>query len=133
MNYSIETNSKLSYAIFKHSDALFMGPYSEERLSTLSRSKFDLVMYTCALIASKVSEIDDNWIRIYEIEKDSKYQFAYKIITKWEVKILEELNWSFMIQTPLTYLNLFLSSGVLFSDDSIEDIRLQEYTKDIEK
>lgn len=123
----------MSYAIFKHSDALFMSPYSEDRLASLSNTNISLIMYICVLIASKYSQIDDNLVRVFEIEKDSKYQYNYKNITRCEIKVLEELNWAFMVQTPTTYTNLFFSAGVVFSDDRLNGLVMSKQPLSKEK
>lgn len=59
-------------------------------------------------------------MRIFELEKEFKYKYTFKNITTCENRILEELNWNVFVQTPYHYINLFLSGGVLFTDDEIE-------------
>lgn len=109
------SNSLLAYAIFKKSDALFMTSGSKERLERFD--SFQLIAITCLLIASKFTETDQTCLRIYELEKEYRYQYTFKNITSCEQKILEEINWNTFVQTPYHYVNLFLSAGVLFSDD----------------
>lgn len=106
---------------FQYSDHLTLTSKSIQRLSSLRNSKIDLAAATWILIASKVHEIDNNLIRIYEIEKEMKYKYTYKNITWCEAKIYEELNWNLIVQTPYHYVNLFISAGVLFTDDTIQD------------
>jgi hypothetical protein len=103
------------YAIFQKSDSLFMTTGSKERLERLD--SLPLVAITCLLIASKFEETDENCLRIHELEKEYKYKYTFKNITSCEQKILEEINWNTFIQTPYYYINLYFSSGVLFSDD----------------
>ncbi|CAI2373742.1 unnamed protein product [Moneuplotes crassus] len=109
------SNSRV--AIFKKSDALFMKTDSEPRLRSLINTSLELIALTCLLIATKVHEIDCTCLRIYELEKESKYMYTYKNITKCEGRILEEINWNTYIQTPLDYTNLYLTAGVLFTND----------------
>ena len=110
-----------NYNPFRSSTTYETESRTVQRLSTLRNSKLDLASATWALIASKIHEIDDNLIRIYEIEKEMKYKYTFKNITNWEQKIYEELNWNLFIQTPYHYANLFISAGVLFTDDIIKE------------
>ena len=113
-------NSKLSYAIFQKSDALFMTARSEDRLKSLKNSKLELIALTWVLLACKFYERDENLVRIFELEKEFKYKYTFKNITTCENRILDELNWNVFVQTPNHYINLFLSGGILFTDDEIE-------------
>lgn len=49
-----------------------------------------------------------------------RYRYTFKNLTNCEQKILEELNWNTLIQVPFHYLNLFVSAGILFTDDKVE-------------
>ena len=124
LNFSKRPNSKLDSSIlcsqtFQLSNAIEVNKNSKERLISLKNSKLELLTITCALIASKVHEIDDKLIRIFELEKFMKYKYTYNNITHCEAKILDEINWNLVIQTPYHYINLYISAGVLFTDDII--------------
>ena len=106
---------------FISSNAVELNLKSKDRLISLKNSKLELIAVTWALIASKVHEIDDKIIRIFDIEKSMKYKYTFKNITHWEQKVWEELNWNLFIQTPYHYIDLFLSAGILFTDDVVRE------------
>jgi len=97
-----------------------MTSLSEERLQSLVNTSFELIALTCLLISTKIHETDLTCLRIFELEKEFRYKYTFKNFTTCEQRILEEMNWCTYVQTPLDYTNLFMSAGILFTDDTYE-------------
>jgi hypothetical protein len=83
-----------------------------------------LVALTCLLLAAKYDELDKN------IPSLSKFLYAAKIqsirnssVKKCEAKILNELSWNLRIITPLNFLELLLTQGVIHESDGNVDIK----------
>lgn len=112
--------------MFQKSDPLFLKPSSSERLKSLSNTSAELIAITCLLISTKIHEIDLTCLRIYELEKEFRYKYTFKNITTCEHRILEEINWNAYVQTPLDFVNLYITGGILFEDDTYT-VRGQEY------
>lgn len=73
------------------------------------------------MLAAKFNERDENLVKISELQKECKYNFTFKNITSCETKIIQELKWNLLIQTPLHYVKLFYSAGVVFTSDVYSD------------
>jgi hypothetical protein len=99
----------------------FYGKDTSNRVKALTTVKKELLMITWLLVAAKFNERDENLVHIGELQKECKYTFTYKNITSCEAKILQELNWNMMIQTPLHFIKLFYSTGVVFASDNYFD------------
>lgn len=102
-------------------DSIYFGKDSSMRIKALTTIKKELLMISCLLIAAKFNERDENLVKINELQKECKYTFTFKNITSCEAKILQELRWSMLIQTPLHYVKLFYSTGVVFASDTFFD------------
>lgn len=76
-------------------------------------------MLTCVFISAKFYEKDSRGPTANDIQTISKEKFKSKDILFMEKEILKTLNWNLMVKTPADYVDLFLSQGVLFSNDQI--------------
>lgn len=101
--------------------SVYFGKDTSSRVKVLSTVKKELLLMSCLLIAAKFNERDENLVKINELQKECKYNYTFKNITSCEAKILQELKWNLSLQTPLHYVMLFYSSGVIFSSDSCYD------------
>lgn len=99
--------------------SVFFGKDQSQRVKNLASYKKELLMVCSLLIAAKFNERDDQPIQISELQKLLKHNFTWKIIVACEAKILQELNWNITMQTPLHFVKLFSSAGLLFSDDIV--------------
>ena len=84
-------------------------------------------------MASKFNERDEELIKISELQKECRHTFTYKNIVACEAKILQELKWNCTMQTPLHYIKLFYSTGIIFSSDNIQIDKAEEFqVRDLE-
>lgn len=101
--------------------SVYFGKDTSPRIKALTSVKKELLMISWLLIAAKFNERDENLVKINELQKEWKNSFTFKNITSWESKILQELKWNLLIQTPLHYMKLFLYAGVVFESDQFCD------------
>lgn len=101
--------------------SIYYGKDTSPRVKALASVKKELLMISWLLIAAKFNERDENLVKINELQKEWKNSFTYKNIISWESKILEELKWNLLIQTPLHYMKLFFYVGVVFESDQFYD------------
>ena len=101
--------------------SIYFGKDISPRIKALTSVKKELLMISCLLIAAKFNERDENLIKINDLQKECKNSFTFKNIISWEAKILQELKWNLLIQTPLHYLKIFSWTGVTFESDQFID------------
>ena len=101
--------------------SIYYGKDISPRVKALTSVKKELLMISWLLIAAKFNERDENLVKINEIQKEWKNSFTFKNIVSWESKILQELKWNLLIQTPLNYMKLFSCTSVTFESDQFYD------------
>jgi len=79
-----------------------------------------LLAITCVLLSSKFYEPDENLIMTFDLKKKFGRTFISKEDYKRaELRLMDILDWNMLIQSPLDYIQLFETLGLLQSDDVI--------------
>lgn len=61
------------------------------------------------------------WLRLKNYRKNANIILHGNNITTCEAKIIKEMNWNMLLQTPLHFVKLFYCTGVIFSSDMYND------------
>ena len=94
-----------------------------ERENFISFEKF-LVALTCLLLATKYDELDKNIPPLSEFLYAARLQsIKSSNVKRCEAKILNELSWNLRIITPLNFLELLLTQGIIHESDGNIDVK----------
>lgn len=99
----------------------FFNSESEQDLKNddTGKSKLQLITLACLFISAKYNEKDSRGPTARDFEELTKKRYTEKQVIEAEIEIMKVLSWDIMFSTPADYIHLFLSQGVLFSDDKI--------------
>jgi len=99
--------------------------YTDYVLSRLNiaSGKFNLIALTCLIIAVKYDELDKNIPSLFDFINIARSTFFVKPkdIKDCEAKILSTLSWNLCIITPLNFLDILFTQGVLHITDTITE------------
>ena len=81
-----------------------------------------IVVTTCFLIASKYDEIDDQLVKIKDVQtkyfdRETSNCPSYNDIVETERMLMELFEWDLGFLLPIHFLEMFLANGILFSTD----------------
>jgi hypothetical protein len=88
-------------------------------LKEYSRGSYQGVALVALLIAAKIEELDENVPRLPRLARFSTHS-AFSL-RKMELELLTTLSWKLTVITPMHFIEHFLSLGVVFETDSVED------------
>jgi hypothetical protein len=119
------TNSSLHIAV----------AYMDYVLSKLNfpSGKFNLIALTCLIIAVKYDELDENIPSLFDFMSATRSTLFTKPndIKNCEAKVLSALGWNLCIITPLNFLEILFTQGVVHITDTVEGKVNVETAKDI--
>lgn len=95
------------------------------------KDSVEILALICLLIASKFHETCDQSSKTRKIYNVCKQRVGEKNILKYESLVSNILEWDFDIQTPLHFVNFYLSRGVIFSSDKTYNKPLNRLLNDI--
>lgn len=86
-----------------------------------STGKFNLVALTCLIIATKYDELDRNIPSLLDFMGAARSMLLVKPndVKSCEAKILGALSWNLCVITPLNFLDILFTQGVLHISDKI--------------
>jgi Cyclin, C-terminal domain/Cyclin, N-terminal domain len=82
-------------------------------------SRLQLVAMSCIVVAAKYEEPEEKVPTAAMMNTYANNVYPPKMIHQMEVLLLNRLSWSLTMVTPLHYLGLFHSKGILFQRDSV--------------
>lgn len=83
------------------------------------KSRYQLVAMACLVIAAKYEEAEEHVPSTETVNGYASHAYPPKMVHQMEVLVLTRLDWSLTCITPLHYLGIFHSRGVLFETDTI--------------
>ena len=100
-----------------------------------TKYKYDLIALTCLLLAAKYDELDRNIPALndlIDIAKSKIPSVKANEIKQCEAYILKLFEWDLKVVTPLLFVELLLTQGVLCSTDEVpENFLIKEKAKSI--
>ncbi len=84
----------------------------------IASKMYPVVALTCLIIAAKYDELDRNIPPYDDYIKASSLEVAKENLIECEMHLLQQLSWNLRVVTPLIFLQLLLTQGVIFSNDS---------------
>jgi len=90
-----------------------------------SKKHLQLVGYTCIFFSAKYCEKDSRGPTAHDISTLSMKAFRPQQVIKEETKVLQTIDWNLLLATPIDFVKVFLSLGVVFSTDRVPS---QEYS-----
>ena len=87
---------------------------------------YPLFALTCLIIAAKYDELDQNIPPYDAFIRASGMNVPRQTITEFEMKLLGQLDWSLRVVTPGTFVQLFLTQGVIFTTDKSNKVGINE-------
>lgn len=91
----------------------------------------EMLALIALLISTKFHETCDLTPKTRHVYDLCKEKFGEKNIMRYESLVAGILEWEFDIQTPLHFVNYYLSKGVIFSSDQMTCYNIQEQMKSI--
>jgi hypothetical protein len=96
----------------------------------------ELVALCILLIAAKFNQTDETLISISELLQEATVRYFKEQILQYEIEILNTLQWSLNILTPLHFIQVFEAIGVIFRSDTFSigsEIRLESDSRKVNK
>eukprot|EP00357_Protocruzia_adherens_P018599 CAMPEP_0114991358 /NCGR_PEP_ID=MMETSP0216-20121206/11322_1 /TAXON_ID=223996 /ORGANISM="Protocruzia adherens, Strain Boccale" /LENGTH=423 /DNA_ID=CAMNT_0002354665 /DNA_START=91 /DNA_END=1362 /DNA_ORIENTATION=+ len=91
---------------------------------SIPRQQLQLYAICCILLASKFEEIEDDVPSLRTLYRCSNGAFNVQTIRETEIVLAQLLGWKIKSTTPIHYIDFFLSQGVVFSEDKLENKKL---------
>lgn len=95
------------------------------------KDSVEILALICLLISCKFHETCDQSSKVRQIYNICKQRVGEKNILKYESLVSSILEWDFDIQTPLHFVNFYLSRGVIFSSDKTYNKPLNKLLNDM--
>jgi hypothetical protein len=96
----------------------------------------ELIALCILLIAAKFNQTDETLISIGELLQEATVRYFKEQILFYEIEILNTLQWSLNILTPLHFIQVFEAIGVIFKSDTFSigsEIRLESDSRKVNK
>ena len=93
--------------------------FFEKNQRTIKHSEFHLVAACAMLLGAKSGELDERIPFIGKLKKYTSLYLAREEFKRMEVKIAKCLNWDLQKITFFTFIEYFLSAGVVVPDDKV--------------
>ena len=94
--------------------------------NNLPSKDYNLTSLTCLILAAKYDELDRNIPSYDEFIRAASIGTTKEQVTNCEVKLLEYISWNLRIVTPLIFLQLLLTQGILYSTDKSSRVPINE-------
>ena len=113
---------KIQSSTIHHAVAIMDTYFSKaEDLTRSEESKryLQLVGYTCIFFSAKYCEKDSRGPTAHDISTLSVKAFSPNQVIAEETKVLQTIGWNLLLATPIDFVRVYLSLGVVFSTDRV--------------
>ena len=87
---------------------------------------YQIVALTCLIIAAKYDELDRNIPRLSDFLRASEISATKEAVMECEMSLLDRMGWNLKIVTPIVFVHLLLSQGVVFGSDKTNKYAINE-------
>lgn len=90
----------------------------------MAKVKHHLIALTCLILAAKYDELDCNIPMLQDFQKIANSKLVMvriDAIKECETAILRLIDWNLKIITPIVFVEMLLTQGVVFSNDKINN------------
>lgn len=90
----------------------------------VTKARLQLVALCCLLIAAKYEEAEENVPTVAVLAEYTNHAYRPVMIHRMEIMVLTRLGWKLTVVTPLHFLGLYLSKGIIFTSDTMQGVSL---------